>query len=396
MSSKISINGEKIKDGSILLSALGDDVKDKLNKIFIMPEDFIEEEYNEPDEDGSLGKIKQVYVTDILENRYNKIKVDGILGDINILDGLINITAKSEVFQSEQKRDSWKRDSYIEVFIRVQDCKFKQLAYLNKSPFVTLTDAANINGDIRYNFVKSVTNSEITIPEENKQLFKKNMGSFANWNAQEGEAGYIENKPFGEIFKEVEWYLEEYGSYYYCVEVSNQIKIDGIVYDISEDVININGNGFMVAEDGIRVYGVDEDYLKSVLVKIETKMDEKYLPNTVLKTTPQTLENTAKNQALANLGIDPVVMKYLANPFIIRIEDGDCYVPEELVGSPVISAGVPEIKYEWKYLNPAMYIGYDGMTMNYDTVTLYEGEVLTLTCLDREIYIGENFKIFYL
>ena len=42
-----------------------------------------------------------------------------------------------------------------------------------------------------------------------------------------------------------------------------------------------------------------------------------YLPKTVLKTTPQTLSAYAKNQALANLGIDPIVLKYLCNPLIL-------------------------------------------------------------------------------
>ena len=99
---------------------------------------------------------------------------------------------------------------------------------------------------------------------------------------------------------------------------------------------------------------------------------------------------------LNNLYIDPVVWKYLANPFIIRIEDGKNYVPEELVGSPVNSADIPEIKYEWKYLNPAMYIGYNGMTMQYDTVILSEDTGhMALKIFDHDIYIGENFKILY-
>ena len=159
----------------------------------------------------------------------------------------------------------------------------------------------NEAGEVQY----PVTKPECVIDENGKnvlQLIRENAGG--DWNAQKGEPGYIENKPFGfDDFKEVEWYIDEDGLYYYCTEVSNQIKINGIVYDISEDITDIDGVGVIIAEDGIRVYGADEDTLKSVLVKIKSKIDEKYLPNTVLKTTPQSLSDEDKSQVKENLGI---------------------------------------------------------------------------------------------
>lgn len=159
----------------------------------------------------------------------------------------------------------------------------------------------------------------------------ENAGGGADWNAQEDEPGYIENKPFGYFdFKEVEWYLSEDENYHYCTEISNQIKFNGIVYDIFDnEVTNIDGaGGVIVSTQGISAYGFSQDTLKSVLVKIEYKIDEKYLPDTYIKTTPQTLSDTDKNQALANLGIDPVVLKYLLNPLPV---DMNTVIPEELL-----------------------------------------------------------------
>lgn len=113
----------------------------------------------------------------------------------------------------------------------------------------------------------------------------------ADWNQDDENAkDYIKNKPFGEVFKKVEWYVEEeYGDYYYCTEISNQVKINGTVYDISyHEITNIEdiGIGVILVEDGIRVYGVDEEEtLELVLVKVTSKINEKYIPDTIARKT---------------------------------------------------------------------------------------------------------------
>ena len=176
--------------------------------------------------------------------------------------------------------------------------------------------------------------------------------SGANWNAQEGDAGYIENKPFydkGDIRQ-----IDVNGEYEICVDGLNI----GDRIDISWDLEYYNGEVFEVfrgsasfviqaehnhntyyykddfgifgreGEDGLSLIlyahnGADSHYGKvTVVVNGEIKtLDDKYLPNTVLKTTPQTLSDTDKNQALANLGIDPVVLKYMLNPIVITSLD---------------------------------------------------------------------------
>ena len=41
-----------------------DEIEKTQEKVFILPEDFMDEEYNEPDEDGFFGKVKQKYIPD--------------------------------------------------------------------------------------------------------------------------------------------------------------------------------------------------------------------------------------------------------------------------------------------------------------------------------------------
>lgn len=205
----------------------------------------------------------------------------------------------------------------------------------------------------------------------------ENAGGGANWDAAEGEAGYIENKPFG-IGEElipldmivkfsqlqkvsVDWASNVFDVYLhpdpgYDSFISKDINPDAddilnikekgagrvfgysinnkMIYEeidhnnfnqtldgidtqfdfvlgmkYSQDTIGDTGNYFVVYEGVMyvihnitynKIYN-DESYMN---VYHTEKIHENYLPDTVLKTTPQTLSESAKNQALANLGID--------------------------------------------------------------------------------------------
>lgn len=191
----------------------------------------------------------------------------------------------------------------------------------------------------------------------------------ADWNAQKGEAGYIKNKPFKFYNEDVEFSIpnnflkaEDFTSYTdwdnnittYTSKNNFSSGIADIFYmgrtDINLDYV-LNGsffirpkhvsNGYVIPgifgdifltdrydEDAgitrlIITASSDEDVFaykiyvdESFSLFVET-LPEVYLPKTVLKTTPQTLSDDAKNQALANLGIDPVVWKYMCNPLIL-------------------------------------------------------------------------------
>ena len=94
-----------------------------------------------------------------------------------------------------------------------------------------------------------------------------------------------------------------------------EIKIDEQIEDISNMFNNV-----------LFAYGYNEEFIH--------KIANEFLPNTIIKTTPQTLSDSAKNQALANLGIDPVIWKYMCNPHIVEYESdsGSCSnpIPKEL------------------------------------------------------------------
>ena len=153
-----------------------------------------------------------------------------------------------------------------------------------------------------------------------------------DWNAQEGEAGYIENRThFAKYIpipkdasvvidvpctydhdRGVHYLLKdivvEY-KYYYMTEYNKVIIPAGT---------DINGSVYVEAEAGggpvtlefsltydngvvnIRIIRAPNYDFRVVIYNM---LDDIYLPDTVLKTTPQKLSDTDKNQALANLGI---------------------------------------------------------------------------------------------
>ena len=207
----------------------------------------------------------------------------------------------------------------------------------------------------------------------------ENAGGGADWNAKADEVGYIENKPFGklkvngEIFdvsqnpliRNIRYFIP-YDSSIIVFEPSKKIDYirvhwvdnDDVWIDetikipndyitsletikhVSETPLGSFNLDFEKTASEIRVYLTAQDELFSVsaesilgriVVETITYLSDEYLPNTVLKTTPQTLSDTDKNQALANLGIDPVVLKYMLNPYHMYIGGTDQYtLPNDL------------------------------------------------------------------
>lgn len=102
-------------------------------------------------------------------------------------------------------------------------------------------------------------------------------------------------------------------------------------------------------------------------------VSESKLPNSVIKTTPQILFESEKEQALTNLGIDPIIWKYLCNPHIIG--------PGNVIPSELLSDD-GSLKY---YQYRGMYVAYDE-----DTDTLQPLAGLSST----EVWL-QNGKCFY-
>lgn len=145
-----------------------------------------------------------------------------------------------------------------------------------------------------------------------------------DWNAQEGEAGYIENRPFerkniepfisnNEVVYNtpdlMDVYIQCYDSIYsfpfgyddYGIFIESEKEIY-----IVEDDVSIKARR---SEYEIRVQNLtnelDVNYITNLITVfyVDRKLNQSDIDNTVIKTTPQTLSDDDKNQALANLGI---------------------------------------------------------------------------------------------
>ena len=331
----IEDNEEVIATALCELNEKVGEIEKTQEKIFIFPEDFIEEEYNEPDEDGFFGKVKQKYVTDILENGYTKIlsiEDDGIsyVYELDYFD-LHNDVLKLKLrIEHVQENDTGETINIIEINTNrdsVDFCKYKMQVFIYNFPFTYSGDTTPENnyGYKRLNFINSVITDGIDLPEENKQLFKKNMGSFADWNAQEGESGYIKNKTHYQdrielLHIQTKHYSNINVSEYAYLEffINGQYEVEIVVQDdyfekLLDKYTNSYGshpNFSGAIENGILYFDIDdwddEDPIVQIIGLKYIKLSENYLPDTVIKTTPQTLSDTDKNQALDNLGIQIV------------------------------------------------------------------------------------------
>ena len=184
-----------------------------------------------------------------------------------------------------------------------------------------------------------------------------------DWNAQEGESGYIKNRTHYSYFFEESVVYDENSSFSnvsFYIDISNATIskdalfgfaiIVNVLTSLGETSIFISKEQYMEMQAGNRVlitanfpddsvdlyvsYDQYSDLIKNEAVisidgavygtytlfcTLVKQLESSYIPDTVLKTTPQTLSSDDKNQALANLGIDPVVWKYICNPYCIDI-----------------------------------------------------------------------------
>lgn len=170
--------------------------------------------------------------------------------------------------------------------------------------------------------------------EEIEQLLQH--AENADWNAREWEAGYIENRTHSATFTRIEYNQENNkGKYevagfedkllllwrkkYFTVHKNIPLTID--VND-GEDtfIVNYNGTTLYITDNNGYLYD-EHEYIS--VSETYIPLTEAFIPDTVLKTTPQELSDANKNQALSNLGIDPVVWKYMCNP-IKLVPYGNC------------------------------------------------------------------------
>lgn len=156
----------------------------------------------------------------------------------------------------------------------------------------------------------------------------------SDWNAKEGESGYIKNKPY-EIFKSriekvdnntlrVKIAEDEYSGNYSVT--GHYIKWSNSLYKLQHDETNLEiGDGrdilYVIYDkgdyylthsrndaDSILSYFVDYPEENSIFYVVNG-IDGIYLTDNVVKTIPQKLSGNAKSQVLENLGLGEVATK---------------------------------------------------------------------------------------
>ena len=302
-----------------------DEVESKQEKVFIMPEDFLNGMFDEPDENGNNIRIKPEYIADLLENRYTRFMVNDFTGDSLSHSYIIYEEESITMFYAIAVGNT----TVYEFVINTNTCLGKARISLAQNPFMyeySVGNAENLEtqeGVVNLQFIEQVTHDNVNLPEENKQLFKKNMGSFADWNAQEGEAGYIENKPFyieqinidkNDIVWDGErgtvqlsqlgtitiyFYDTAYGTFGPLI-LNEQNEYRGRISESDSSwEVYLNTDNFVLTFIDFALMG---NSVASITQDVFKQLDSKYL-QTVLTTTPQILTDDEKTQVKENLGI---------------------------------------------------------------------------------------------
>ena len=192
--------------------------------------------------------------------------------------------------------------------------------------------------------------------------------------------------------------------YSYDEDTDNEIYTSTIWVNVDYQMDNMEDDELLeyakgTAKESILVYDMYLSVTNGKYFKKKT-LEDIYLPDTVIKTTPQTLSDTDKNQALTNLGIDPVVWKYMCNPCIIK--DGE-KVPEELIGDWDEDEGD---RYHIKYPYLNMYLfKYDNtifrpchindIGLGFDDIYAYNSDIEDIRTLWGGVRIDEDKKWFF-
>ena len=211
---------------------------------------------------------------------------------------------------------------------------------------------------------ESIKEGSIPLSALNDEVQDKiNSGGGANWNAAEGEVGYIKNRThylynksehtLGKGINKINYTYRKFILFNDIIQVLPEFEKDLEIKIVSGPPVSLKYNVENTGQQVIELIDVT-NYFGHNTIEFYTgvkPINNVYLPDTVIKTTPQQLSDDDKNQALTNLGIDPVVWKYICNPLIIQNGEN---VPEELIGEYSDNVGY-EGGYFLKYPNLAMY-----------------------------------------
>lgn len=374
MSTKVK--GEAIKEGSIPLSALSSEVQEKIensgSKVFVFTYDMVKSE----NEDGSLT-IDPANAIEMINSDFINMMDEYNMEKTHTYDDFaaFSLTLKLSPLMSQ-----------VIVMYVYSEGVIVIMSAGEEHPFVYDSDSEENENKVR----KRLSLLDLALGDsdrkdyteyidEVKENVKKNLGITdavtPDWNAQEGEPGYIENRTHYINTKEgvehtlsdldyidinedggKEWYyhgglnnfgiaFKDYDEVLKYIDIASKEKV--VYKDPDDSAIALTVKQVFEEDDATIVFRAEYSgfnnfkflLFENVDNPIVT-LDPQYIPytiarktdipNDIIKTTPQTLSNTAKNQVLTNLGIDPVVWKYIMNPFVLQTGR---IIPDELIAS---------------------------------------------------------------
>ena len=356
------IEGSNIKDGSVPLSALDYDFKKKIksSNVSLRPVKSLlslkhTTERNPDTDDERYIIFVDSYLSDLYEEEYEPENphfcVKHFTNEVIELVPNQDITINGNTFRLNNIYDEELDEIYnkLVIFHPFSNPSVDDFYIIDENELVDdLGDIMCEHKDSKdlpfYLFYKIEENS---IPQSAlREDVQKKLSTTPDWNAQKGEAGYIENRPFYDNinnkfdindFEERIETEEEFGETYtysvYTATIHNfdrynlAIKIKSfedydyyfIKYKEEKEIWTSNGSmNIKPSSDNEEIiieivdptnfqnyldnvyYRLYEDYFNNYIKHIK----DVYLPDTVIKTTPQTLSTNDKNQALSNLGID--------------------------------------------------------------------------------------------
>ena len=212
--------------------------------------------------------------------------------------------------------------------------------------------------------IKQINGQDI-LGKGNIEISGGGSSATPDWDASEGEEGFIKNKPY-EIFKSriekgdddtlrvhiaEDEYTEEFAS------IAQYVYWDSTVYPLNKEDITIGSGRYMLT------ITYDDDYYsishnridaESLLLDYEDGLwsvfyvvngiDAIYLTNNVVKTLPQKLSNDAKSQVLENLGLGEVATKQgvirQTQTWTLAADKGYDYVMSDLVRGAIPQANI--------------------------------------------------------
>ena len=234
------------------------------------------------------GETNNFEVVKISSDKIIEQKINDAVDKVGLeLNELADIVSQNELVTAESLTELNDAINYI-------DSKFSD--YATSAATSAAINAVNDKVDALSDTVVKTTPQ--TLSEGDKNQVKENLGiSTPDWNANEGEAGYIKNKPFGVVFKAVNWFYDDSANYCITPMISNKVKYEGVIYEIpdnDEEWVSLGDGSIALSKypyydsnlmyiTSLGIQDESDERLQNILFEVNTKLDEKFIPDTIAR-----------------------------------------------------------------------------------------------------------------